>query len=139
MTSPDPVVEARFKLIESRLQEGEGRFERIEKGQRSHFEGLQTLNKRLDDGERRQGQRHAELMGSVEGIRRKAEKVRYPTYSDEDADAISDVTDIEEVRKKARQQRDIVKHTRRVARGGIPIAIVIGGVIWELIKAYFSR
>jgi hypothetical protein len=97
------------------------------------YEGLQTLN-------RLGGTRHAELLGAIDGMRRKNQPTR--AERDEqwhDDGEITDVTDREALRERARVHRARDARNKRIAKWLAGPVLVVGGIVWELIRAYVSR
>jgi len=97
------------------------------------YEGLQTLS-------RLGGTRHAEVLGAIDGMRRKNSPTRAEREEQwQDDGEITDVTDRETLRDRARIHRARNAKTRRLAQYLVGPVLVVGGVAWELVRAYVSR
>lgn len=128
-------TEARFNLIEKRLEEGEIRFERIEAIQKKQYEGTMRLEAKLTNYIRDQGRRHAEVLGTIEGLKNYRRKLpTYPDFDDKDANELTPVESVDLLRERARVLRSRSKRSDRMMKAGIPGAIVIAVPVWELIK-----
>jgi len=127
--------EARFRLIENRLEDGDVRFERIEGNLKKQYDGMMRLDAKLTNYIRDQGRRHAESMGAIEGLKNYRRKLpTYPDFGEGDANELTPVESIDLVKERARVLRNRSKRSERMMKAGVPAAIVIAVPVWELIK-----
>ena len=134
MTDP---IEARFKMLEGRVDHTETeisrsnrRIESLEKRHQDYLSGVQKLGTKIVDYQREMGNKFAELMGRIDAQSRP----RFKSYTDDDADEISDCFDSDSLRNKARAQRAKARRMQRMARGLPPAFAVLAVVIVELIQ-----
>lgn len=137
MAKPEPELNGSRELID--YLNGDGEFSKklvleitqLKRAYSHIYEGMQSMG-------RLAGQRHAELVGRFDGAQRREKQTPRVERWDDDGE-ITDVTDPETLRKCARVHRARDSRNQRIAKYLAGPILLVGGVAWELIRAYVSR
>lgn len=106
--------------------------------QREFNSRLETLKNKIQERYTKANEQHRETLGTIEGLRGLITKRSYDFgYDAGDEDEISKTTDINELRKKARRQREKAQRGARFRKWGkaaAPLLIGLGAGLWEIFK-----
>lgn len=122
--------------LENRIAQVERRTDRLEQRYGEIIDWMLKIDARITSLSRELGSKFAELLGAIDSVSRRS-KIISRNYSDEDCEEITGVTDSTELQRKAREQREIIRHTRKLTRVLtmlIPAMSVLGAALWELLR-----
>lgn len=131
------VDETQFMRLENRVSQVERRIDREEKRHDDYVSWAIKFDARLTSLSNLVGTKFAELMGLIDSVSRRTKLRSLPRYSTDDSEEISGMTDMESVKTKAREQREIIRHARKLTRLLtilIPAVAAAGAAVGELLR-----
>lgn len=131
------VDETQFARLENRVAQVERRVDREEKRHDEYVSWAIKFDARLTSLSNLVGSKFAELMGLIDSVSRRTKTRSLPQYLPDDSDEITGVNDPESLRAKAREQREIIRHARKLTRlltVLIPAVAAAGAAVGELLR-----